>query len=261
MNIPCKYPNNFTGLLQIVEYLRGPNGCPWDREQTSSSVKSNILEECYELLEAIDQNDIRKKIEELGDLIFHIAFQINIGKEEGTFSDEQVFGKINDKLTRRHPHVFENVENLDSPDIELRWHKIKRKERGGEKTSALDGIPEELPALLRAQTIQQRASHAGFDWNKLKGVIDKIKEELDELQSARSQEELESELGDTLFSIVNLARWIDTDAEGALRKTNVRFKKRFSMMEDICKKRGVLFENLTMPDKENLWEEAKTLVG
>ena len=259
MDTSPDYPSTFDGLLQLVGHLRGPAGCPWDREQTSESMKPNILEECYELLEAIDEGDAGKKLEELGDVMFHLAFQVQLGKEEGAFDEEQVFGAVNKKLTGRHPHVFGDATASDAREVESGWHDIKRRERGDAKVSVLDGVPQELPALSRAEALQERAARSGFDWEDAEGVVEKVREELDELQAARSPAELEAELGDILFSIVNLARWLGVDAEGALRRTDARFRRRFSLMEKMSRERGVTFDGLALPDKEKLWQEAKSL--
>ena len=256
-----QYPSTFDGLRRLVQHLRGPAGCPWDREQTSTSMKRHLLEECYELVEAIDESDTAKLVEELGDVLFHLAFQIQLGSEEGAFSEDQVFRAANDKLTRRHPHVFSDAIVTDACEVVSNWDAIKRNERAGTERSALDGVPKGLSALSHAQVIQERAARAGFNWEEVLGVMEKVKEEMEELQIAQSPEEREAEVGDILFSIVNLSRWLGVDAEGALRGTDIRFRKRFAFMEQLSRERGLSFDGLTLAEKETLWQEAKGLVG
>jgi tetrapyrrole methylase family protein/MazG family protein len=255
------FPSTYDGLLQLVQRLRGPDGCPWDREQTHQSVKRQLLEECYELVEAIEEGDADKMVEELGDVLFHVVFQTQIGTEEGELTQEQVLGSLIEKLVRRHPHVFGDEEVSDARDVEANWDAIKRLEAAGTEASILDGVPRQMPALSYAQTIQRRAARAGFDWEDAQGVLDKVAEELDELASAESLEERESELGDLLFSLVNAARWLGMDAEGALSQTNNRFYRRFAAMEGLCRERDLSFPELSLDEKEALWQEVKSKVG
>ena len=256
-----KYPNSFEGLLRLIGRLRSPDGCPWDREQTRDSMRRYILEECYELLEAIDEGNTGRLAEELGDVLFHLAFQVQLGKEDGSLTEERVFQGVIEKLVQRHPHVFGGTDVADAREVESNWRAIKRQERPDAETSILEGVPKGLPALSYAQLLQERAAGAGFDWQELHGVIQKVQEELDELQRARSPAEREAELGDLLFSIVNVGRWLSADAEGALRRADARFRRRFTRMEKLSRERGVAFEGLTMAEKEALWQEAKDLVG
>jgi tetrapyrrole methylase family protein/MazG family protein len=255
------YPTTFDGLMQLVTHLRGPEGCPWDREQTRASMRSNVREESHELLDAIDEDDAAKLVEELGDVLFHVAFQVLLGIESGEFTEKDVFGAVIAKLVRRHPHVFADADVSDSDEVLSRWHAIKRQERSDEGGSVLDGVPRSLPALAHAQTVQHRAARVGFDWDDLDGVIDKVKEEVDELRAADDQAKREAEVGDLLFSLVNVCRWMETDAETALRESSGRFQQRFERMERTSAERGLRFEDLPLDDKEALWQEAKTQVS
>ena len=255
------YPSTYDGLLQLLQDLRGPDGCPWDREQTSDSLKRQFLEECYELLEAIDQRDNRKLVEELGDVMLHLAFQLQIGVEAGTLTQERVFQTLIEKLVRRHPHVFGDAEAGDAREVESNWEAIKRTERAEADTSLLEGVPKGMPCLAYAQTMQVRAARTGFDWDDFRGVLAKVAEELEELDTVESALERERELGDLLFSIVNAARWLGVDAEGALRQSNARFFLRFATMERLSRERGQSFPDLSLDEKESLWQQAKTLEG
>ena len=254
------YPSTYDGLLQLLERLRGSDGCPWDREQTHSSMRRLFLEECYELIEAIEQDDAQKMVEELGDVLFHVMFQIQISKEADEFTQEQVFDTLIEKLVHRHPHVFGDVQVADAREVKANWDAIKRKEKSGTDASILDGVPRQMPALSYAQSVQERASRAGFDWEDLRGVQAKLSEELAEMQESGSRSEWESELGDLLFSLVNLSRWMGADSEGALRQTNARFYRRFAAMEKLSRERGLAFPELSLDEKEALWQEAKGLV-
>ena len=241
--------------MELVEQLRGPNGCPWDREQTHVSLKQMLLEECYEVLEAIDQDDPRKMAEEIGDLLGHLVFHCQIAKEAGEFEPEDVFRTIIDKLMRRHPHVFGNTQVKDSRDVEERWEKLKQQEKKAH--SPVEGIPITLPALAHAQLMQKRVARVGFDWERLKGVLDKVSEELEELQSGNTKDVHSWEVGDLLFSLVNLSRWLDIEAEDALRQANTRFRKRFIGMEEMCRNQSLDFASLSVEEKDKLWSEAK----
>ena len=255
------YPSEFDGAVRILRHLRGPEGCPWDGEQTRDSLKSQFLEECYELVEAIEEGDATKIIEELGDVILHVVFQMQIAEESGDFTREKVFQALIAKLIRRHPHVFGDGEAADAGQVMSSWQAMKREERASAGASILDGAPKLMPALSYAQAIQERAAHAGFDWDNLYGVLDKVAEEVAELERAPSVAERESELGDVLFSIVNAARWHNVDAEGSLRQTNARFYRRFATMERLCRERGLSFPDLPLEEKEELWQQAKALLG
>ena len=261
MNKEQEYPNTFEGLLQLVAHLRSPAGCPWDREQTRESMRRYILEECYELLEALDEGVSSELADELGDLLFHVAFQVQLGVEDGTLANEQVFRAVIEKLTRRHPHVFGGETATDARQVESNWSAIKRAERTDEKAYALDGVPTVMPALSYAQAIQEKAAYTGFDWEDAQGVLEKVGEEAEELRNAQSAGDMEQELGDLLFSIVNLGRWLGADAESALRGAGARFRRRFDHMEKLSRERGDSFDGLTSDQKEDLWHTAKRVVG
>ncbi len=251
------YPPTFEGLRRLTARLRGPDGCPWDREQDLDSLKHLFIEECYELLEAIEEGDADKMAEELGDVLFHAAFQLRIGEESGAFGARDVFAGVIEKLTRRHPHVFGDAEMEDASDAVPRWDEIKRREMAGSDRSILDGVPRAMPALAYAQAVQGRAARMGFDWNDAGGAIAKIAEEAAELAAADDSEERERELGDLLFSLVNASRWLSIEAENALRQSNRKFYTRFTRMERMARESGQAFESLPMDAKEELWERAK----
>jgi len=248
----------YQSLESVVARLLGPDGCPWDMEQTHQSLKRNLLEECYELLEAIDSGDPKHMAEELGDILLQVAFHIRLAHENGSFGPHEVFTAINEKLIRRHPHIFGGAEANTSEEVKANWEDIKQKERG--YSSRLSSIPSNLPALAYAQLLQDRASLAGFDWDNPEGVLKKVEEEIRELEEAGSQDEKEAEFGDILFSLVNTGRWMSIQVEESLRHTNQRFSRRFTDMEAMCKERGVDFTSLSMNEKETLWQEAKKRV-
>ncbi|MCE2463376.1 MAG: nucleoside triphosphate pyrophosphohydrolase [Dehalococcoidia bacterium] len=247
----------FEALVNIIEHLRSPGGCPWDREQTNSSLKRNILEECYEVLEAIDAGDSAKLSEELGDILVQVVFHTQIAREAGEFRVQDTLTAVNRKLIRRHPHVFGNAVVTDAREVERNWEKLKEKERG--RNSPVDGIPKDLPALTYAQLMQDRVGKRGFEWDDISGVLDKVVEEVNELKSAPSDEERAKEMGDLLFTIVNLARWLGIHAEDALRQGNARFRSRYTAMENLAVERGLDFPQLPLDEKEEMWQEAKRL--
>ena len=253
----------FQTLMDIVARLRAPGGCPWDREQTHESLKRNLLEESYEVIEAIDQGDPAVLSEELGDLLVQVAFHADIAKEAGDFQLEDVLREINAKLVRRHPHVFADGHAKDAREVERNWEQIKAEERKakGEIKSPVEGIPNNLPALTYAQLMQDRVGKAGFEWDDISGVLDKIVEEVAELKAAATPEEKMHELGDMLFTMVNLTRWSGEHAEDVLRKANQRFGKRYLGMEKLAAERSLDFNSLSLNQKEELWQEAKRLVG
>lgn len=259
MNHQEIFPETYEGVRQLVARLRGPDGCPWDAEQTPASLKHLLLEECYELIEAIEEDDTDKLVEELGDVFFHLAFQVQIAAEGGRFTHKDVFANALGKLVRRHPHVFADAQMDDPAEAVPRWDAIKRQELEGSDRSILDGVPRAMPALSYAQAVQGRAARMGFDWEDFQGVVDKIAEEVRELAEADGPESREREMGDLLFSMVNAARWMGAESETALRRTNARFYNRFTTMERLCRERGLSFEDLPLDDKERLWEEAKAL--
>ena len=253
------FASSFEGMKDLAARLRGPDGCPWDREQTPDSLKHLFLEECYELVEAIEEGDDAKVVEELGDVLFHAVSIVQIAEESGAFSGEDVFAVAIEKLVRRHPHVFEDAVAEDSGQVGVRWDQIKREEMKGTDRSILDGVPKAMPALAYAQAVQGRAARMGFDWDDYDGVIAKVAEELRELESAESDAEREAELGDLLFSLVNASRWLGIQAETALRQSNGKFYSRFVRMERLARDRGQDFESLDMGAKEALWLEAKAM--
>ena len=253
----------FQTLIDIVARLRAPGGCPWDREQTHESLKRNLLEESYEVIEAIDQGNPAVLSEELGDLLVQVAFHADIAKEAGDFDLTDVLRKINSKLIRRHPHVFADGHAEDAREVERNWEQIKAQERKekGESKSPVEGIPVDMPALAYAQLMQDRVGKAGFEWDDISGVLDKIVEEVAELKAAVTPEEKVHELGDLLFTMVNLTRWSGAHAEDVLRQANRRFGKRYLGMEKLAADQGLDFNALPLEQKEELWQEAKRLVG
>lgn len=250
---------SFESFSEIVAHLRAPNGCPWDREQTHESLRKHLLEEAYETISAIDSGDFAHMREEFGDLLLQIVLQAQIANEEGRFNVNEVIQEIHSKIVRRHPHVFGDLE-LDGVDgVLANWEKLKEQERGEKKDGKglLDGVPVALPALSQAQEYQDRAARVGFDWPEVEGVLEKIKEEIDEIKNAETDFELASEIGDLFFAIVNLARWKKVDAESVLRQTNMKFKKRFGYVEQGAKRQGRNLSELTLGEMEALWQEAK----
>jgi len=256
-------PGQFQRLVEIVARLRAPGGCPWDREQTHASLKRNFLEEAYEVLEAIDLGDPQALSEELGDLLVQVAFHAQIAREAGGFDLDDVIGQVNRKLVRRHPHVFGGTPVGDAREVERNWERLKEAERGPEmaRKSPADGIPGSLPALTYAQLMQDRVGRDGFEWEDLSGVLDKLVEEAEELRRAASEEEKLHELGDLLFTMVNLCRWLGVHAEDALRQANRRFRQRYISMEDLAAQRSLDFRQLPLSQKEELWQEAKLRHG
>jgi tetrapyrrole methylase family protein/MazG family protein len=252
--------DKFETLVEIIARLRGPGGCPWDREQTHASLREALLEECYEVLEALDEKSSRKLSEELGDLLMQIVFHAQLAAESGEFQLSDVIQKINGKLIQRHPHVFGSVRVKDSGEALVNWEALKKKEKGA-NASLLDNVPKKLPALSYSQEIQGRAARTGFDWENMEGVIDKLAEEVDELKRAGNQREKEHEFGDLIFTLVNVARWLEVDPESALRETNQRFYRRFTSMEEACRRRCVSLADLSFDEQNELWEEAKRAVA
>lgn len=246
----------FDTLVAIMARLRASDGCPWDREQTHASIREDLLEECYETLEALDEGDRKKLCEELGDLLMQVVFHARIATEAGEFKLEDVIRSINTKLIHRHPHVFGFRKVKDAHEVLLNWEDLKKKERG-EDTSILANVPKQLPALSYSQDIQGRVARAGFDWENIEGVIDKLAEEVSELKEADGHRERAQEFGDLLFTLVNFARRLGVDSEAALREANKRFYRRFLHMEKLCRQRGVNFADLSFAEQNALWEEAK----
>ena len=260
--IPEERIGEFQSLIDIVARLRGPGGCPWDAEQTHESLKRNLLEECYETLEAIDDGDPGELAEELGDILVQVAFHADIARAAGDFDISDVLAAINRKLIRRHPHVFANGSASDARQVERNWEQLKAEERrqaGKPEPSAMDSVPAALPALSAAQLIQDRAARFGFDWDDAGGVLDKLVEEIGEFRDAATDEERLDEFGDVLFALVNVARWSGIQAEDALRQANGKFRNRYRVMERLASERGQDFVVLSLDQKEALWQEAKGL--
>ena len=248
----------FEELVEIVEKLRAPDGCPWDREQTNQSLLPYFIEEVYELIEGVDEENWDTVKEELGDLLLHMVFQASIGEDEGKFKLADSLTNVNEKLVRRHPHVFGNAKADAAFHAKQNWEAQKHKEKG--RKSRLDGVPKNLPALVRAQRLQQKASYAGFDWDEVEQVWDKVHEEIQELKDAQSNEakdHIAEEIGDVLFAVVNLARYLDIPAEDALRKTNQKFTSRFSKVEEGIKAQGKELEDASLEEMDAIWEMAK----
>lgn len=247
----------FERLLNIMDELR--EKCPWDKEQTTESLKTMTIEEVYELADAIDRKDSSDIKKELGDLMLHIVFYSKIGQEKGDFNIEDVLTGITEKLIYRHPHVFSNVK-ADNPDeVSKNWEELKLKEKDGNST-VLGGIPASLPALVKANRIQQKARGVGFDWDVREQVWDKITEELNELKyevEANDQDKMEAEFGDTLFSIINAARLYGINPENALERTNRKFIQRFNYLESQTIKKGRSLKDMSLAEMEEIWQEAK----
>lgn len=252
--------NRFDQIISIMRRLRAPGGCPWDAEQTHESLKRYLIEEAYEVLEAVDSGSDEHLKEELGDLLLQPVFHAAIAEERGSFTMDDVLDTLADKLIRRHPHVFGDLEITDSQAQIENWEKIKKEEKGEERRSALAGVPPHLPALLKAQKITEKASRVGFDWEHVDQVMAKVMEELHEFEEALAsgdQEHTEAELGDLLFAIANLGRFLALDTEEALRKTIYRFQKRFSHVEEQMHRRGISMHDASLREMDELWKEAK----
>jgi len=253
--------NEVDRLKDIMAKLRGPGGCPWDAQQTHRSLRPYLLEETYEVIEALDANDIEALRSELGDLLLQIVFHAQIGEESGIFDLEDVARSINEKLIHRHPHVFGDVEVDGASEVLVNWEKLKLQEaENSERRSALDGIPNQLPGLTRATKVQKKAARVGFDWDDREGPRAKLDEELAELDEAvesGDEDAVELELGDVLFSICNLARFLNVDSESALRRAIERFTERFENMENVAEEQGINMADLDIDALERLWQQAK----
>ncbi len=247
---------------EIVAHLRAPNGCPWDREQTHESLRKHMLEESYEAIAAIDSGDFSAMREEFGDLLLQVMLNSQIASEEGEFTFNDVVKEVYDKIIRRHPHVFGETRVNGVDGVLANWEKLKEGERKGEgkpNKGILDGLPLALPALSQAQEYQDRAARVGFDWPEIDGVLDKVREEIEEIKKVETDQELVSEIGDLFFAVVNLTRWKKVDAESALRGTNMKFKKRFGHVEQGAKKAGKNLSDMKLEEMDGLWDEAKKL--
>jgi MazG family protein len=265
--------NSFARLVALQARLRAPGGCPWDREQTHASLRKFLIEETYEVLDAMDTGDPQRFSSELGDLLLQIVFHSILAEEDGRFTISDVIRSVHDKMVRRHPHVFGRRKASTSAEVLKNWEQLKAEERAEEgnsrdsKTataSLLDGIPCSLPALLEANQLTRRASHIGFDWENLSGVLDKLEEEKREIQSTLADQSapashLEEEAGDLLFVAVNIARFLGVDPEIALKKANQKFKQRFQWMEAAAAREGRRFGDLPRPRMEELWNHSKAV--
>lgn len=245
-----------------IARLRAPDGCPWDREQTHQSLRHNLLEEAYEVLDALDADDPDGLAEELGDLLLQIALHAQIAAEGGDFRMGDVVGHIDAKIKHRHPHVFGSLHVDGVDDVMTNWESLKKEERAAngvpeEQDSILKGVPSAMPALAQALAISRRAARVGFEWDNIESVFEKLDEEVGELREAGTKEEWEWETGDVLFVVVNLARWLGVDPESALRATNNRFRRRFKAMEQMARREGRDFADLDIREMDSLWEEAK----
>ena len=251
----------FKKLTEIVDTLMGENGCPWDKVQTRESLKPYLVEEAYETLEALDNNNPEEIKEELGDLLYQVLFHAKISENKNEFNITDVVESISHKMVHRHPHVFKE-ENLETPEeVVTQWEEIKSKEKGkANRESVLDGIPPYLPGLLRAQKLQKKAAKQGFDWDKIDDVFDKLDEEVAEFKEAvlsGKETDMTSELGDIIFVLVNIAKFKKIDAEEALRATNNKFIKRFQYIEAEVTKRGKTLKETSLEELEKYWQEAK----
>jgi MazG family protein len=250
--------NQFEELVNIVSRLRAPDGCPWDREQTNHTLIPYFIEEVYEVIESVDDGDWDLVKEELGDILLHIVFQASIAEDEKNFQIIDSLDNINKKLINRHPHVFGDAKAEAAFHAKQNWEAEKHKEKGRE--SRLDGVPNSLPSLIRAQRLQQKASYAGFDWEKIEQVWGKVNEEIIELKEAEisgNNQHIEEEIGDLLFAIVNLSRHLNISSEDALRKTNQKFIRRFKKVEEGIKAKGKKLNEASLEEMDSIWNEAK----
>jgi tetrapyrrole methylase family protein/MazG family protein len=257
---PLGQSTSFEAFQEIIAHLRAPDGCPWDRKQTHQTLRSHLLEEAYEVLSALDADDPLAMREEFGDLLLQIVLHAQIASEYGEFNMADVISSIHTKIVRRHPHVFGDLDVKDVDGVLVNWEKLKaaeREENGKAEASLLDGVALALPALVQAYEYQDRAARVGLDWPGLEGVYEKIAEEIAEVQAAQSQSDRAAELGDLLFSVVNLARWLKVDAESALRDANQRFRQRFSRIEASARQQGRNIADLSLDEMEALWQCAK----
>jgi tetrapyrrole methylase family protein/MazG family protein len=251
----------FERFVEIMARLRSPEGCPWDRQQTHRSLKKYVIEETYEVVDAIDAGDAEDLCGELGDLMLQILFHAQLAKEEGVFDIEDVLDGISTKLIRRHPHVFGQTEVAGAEEVLHNWDQIKMQEKGMEtRASILDGVPKTLPALARAMEISKRAARAGFEWPNLEAVFAKLEEEVSELREeiyTGDDKRIAEEIGDLLFTIVNVARWMKVDPEDALRAMTMRFASRFRQIEEAAREAGRPLEEMTIEEMDAVWDRAK----
>ncbi|PYS71446.1 MAG: nucleoside triphosphate pyrophosphohydrolase [Acidobacteria bacterium] len=271
-------PANFSDLVELMDRLRSPNGCPWDREQTYATLAPMMLEEAYEAFDAVEEARAGRPLElrdELGDLLFQIVFYAQVAKERGEFAIDDVTDAIHTKMVRRHPHVFADVTADDSATVLLNWEAMKAEERRAAgktedaKTSLLDGVSSKAPALMEAHQLSTKAARVGFDWKNVDEIFDKLQEEIEELRTAikdhaslkdeDAHSRVREELGDLLFAATNIARHMQIEPEAALKLTNRKFRKRFKYIEEKLSERGQPFDQTTIAELESLWQEAKNL--
>ena len=251
----------FKELVEIIAKLRSEDGCPWDRQQTHDTLKSGLIEEAYEVVDAIDEKNDQKIEEELGDLLMQVLLNAQIAEDDGRFNIRGVIRKISDKLKRRHPHVFGDAHVRDTQEVLKNWETIKSEEYANrDRKSLMDGIPSHLPGLMKARKVQAKASRVGFDWEKTGDVLEKVEEEIEELKASINISEpdgIEEEIGDILFSIVNLSRFLDVEPEEALRKTVAKFVRRFKQMESEIAARGDKITDYNLLALDELWDAVK----
>jgi tetrapyrrole methylase family protein / MazG family protein len=253
---------NFSKLREIIAVLRGPNGCPWDKEQTHESLKKYLIEETYEVLEAIDNDDIDHLIEELGDVLLQVLLHAQIGEDEGFFSVDDVIEGLSAKMVRRHPHVFGNIKAETANEVVQNWQEIKKQEKGEKQNSILEGVSKSFPNLLRAYELQKKAAKVGFDWQEIAPALEKVKEELHEFEQELNGTDQQlvlakREFGDLLFAFVNVARFLDIHPEEALFETNEKFIRRFHFVEEKVNESGKAFEEFSLEELDQFWDEAK----
>ncbi|RMD84130.1 MAG: nucleoside triphosphate pyrophosphohydrolase [Candidatus Dadabacteria bacterium] len=257
--------HSFSDLIALMHRLRAPGGCPWDREQTHESLKPYLIEEAYEVIEAIDGGDDRALCEELGDLLLQVVFHAELAAERGAFTMADVVDRLCQKLIERHPHVFADVAVSGSAEVVRNWHRIKNRQREQERgnltqsrPSALDGVPRAMPALLRAHRLGQKAAAVGFDWKSAAAVTEKIREELAEIAGAEDRQQRNQELGDLLFAVASYVRLSGSNAETALQEGLDRFERRFRRLEELVRQNGMELQDLAPERLEALWEQVKS---
>jgi len=255
--------DNFKNMVEIMDILRSENGCPWDREQTHQTLKPHLIEESYEVLEAIEDGSMEMLKEELGDLLLQVLFHSQIAKENGSFSINDVITSLKEKIIRRHPHVFDKTSVKDSKEVMFNWEKIKRQEKKDRK-SVLDGVPRILPSLIRARQVQAKAARVGFDFPDKEEAFLKVEEEVREFKEAvfsKNQDEIEEEFGDFLFSLVNVSRFVSVDPEESMRKAIDKFIRRFKSLEEAIESSGGSFDKLSLEEMDAMWSKNKESEG
>jgi tetrapyrrole methylase family protein/MazG family protein len=261
MNGNNEQNKGFQHLVDLMATLRGPEGCPWDRKQTPESLKPFLVEECYEVVDALEDGSPDQIREELGDLLFQIVFHARIAEEQGQFTMDDVITGIHEKMVRRHPHVFGDERLSTDKEVLANWEEIKKKEKGNQdRKSVLEGVPKELPSLLRAHRLQERAARVGFDWAHLNEVLPKLDEEITEFKESLKAEDagkIEEELGDLFFTLVNVSRFLGVNPDEALRKTISKFIHRFRAIEESAANAGRSLNDMTLDEMEALWQKAK----